>query len=59
MTGSIMLSIRPLYCKLIASEKKKVELRKNEPKSRHRLSVISTAPKVAVMQKERATFLLR
>lgn len=32
MTGSIMLSIRPLYCKLIASEKKKVELRKNEPK---------------------------
>lgn len=32
MTKSILLSIRPRYCELIASGKKKVELRKNEPK---------------------------
>lgn len=32
MTKSILLSVRPRYCELIASGKKKVELRKNEPK---------------------------
>ena len=30
MTKSILLSVRPRYCELIASGKKKVELRKKE-----------------------------